>query len=1202
MANHISIRMAWHDDGWNGHICKDPKANTYCCGRYSYPGDLIGKERDIDWESKPDVREKHCSLLDKIPPCSYSINAFGLEPMKAFSKPPEWFRDGSKGVYLDLPPATACVWPYRGMYGDDVLQEAGKTQKYNYDSRLQNAKDYFEKIEDGKSLLFYYANYSNPFSSEESNRYALIGVGRLKTKGKIHYYENVSDEYKKKYAGGFVWQMPLTSTYPDEGFRIPFHLYRDNPEVLEHLAVFPEVTGNFKYATGILSDDDALSIIEKFIEVVRYLQEIGDTSENWEERAKWLYSLTAELWKTRGPYPGMLKVLDYLEFTEGIEYFKTKQENEEQKKAIDVIRQFLSNGLSQLEEKKIEAARKSAIIRGWKLHEDDEKKLLLDTFPIFDLSTKQIANILDENRSNSGITSTLEEIVQNPYILAEQYSGEDNDDVISFYKIDHGVLPSPDLGLPNLFDKNSRERFRALCCEALKRTSEHSFLSDILVLNHVNNRLKNLPEWKTAHFKQKYFEVDETFLSEALTFRKHDGTTYVYLKETWDDERLIERVIKELAQRPGIIIKIPVTKAFFEQALYNSESDIAKKDDKEYREAIANQAGVCSKLFNKPLCVVSGAAGTGKTTIIDKILVAIEKAHGAGTSFLLLAPTGKASQRIREKTQKQASTIHSLLAMKGWLNDNFTFKKIGGQKAQEYSTIIIDESSMIDLSLMAALFRCIDWNKVERLIFVGDPNQLPPIGRGKVFSDIIGYIKENAPDSLGKLEINLRQMENRVTDKGTGILQLAGLYIQENQENDDYSKCEKEIVLKRVQEGGVIDKDLAIHYWKNINDLEVLINSVILKDLEQDNNKLESPTPHDLWQAYCRKNNEYLDARVLQVLSPYRNDNYGVDYLNGYFQSLLNGKNVERYLLDGISLGDKVIQIRNRPKSNKISAYNCNTKQASKEEVYNGEIGFAFKHKFEGKFIYSLKKFSVRFETRPGILYNYGFCESNTGGIYFNEPIENNLELAYAISIHKAQGSEFERVYLILPKRESRVLSMELLYTGITRASTHLTIFAQEDVSCFTRLSQIGKSNLRRINSSIFTFDPLPDEIIFSSGEWYNEGKRIATLSKYYVRSKSEMNIANILSLKEIPFEYEVPLFAKDGTMYLPDFTITWKGKKYYWEHVGRLDLVKYKKHWKEKQIWYDEHYHDQLIVTYESDMQTKDIEKIIGEKFGITI
>jgi exodeoxyribonuclease V alpha subunit len=461
---HISIRMAWHNDGWNGHICNDPKSNTYCCGRYSYPGDVISQERNLEWESKPEIKGKHCSKLSEIPPCAYSINAFGLEPIKAIAKPPTWFKDGSKAIYMDLPPATACIWPYRGMYSDDVVREPGSNQTFDYDARLQKAKDYFSQLEESKSLLFYYSNYSNPFSEEEDNKYALIGIARLKTKGKIHYYENVSEENKKKYAGGFVWQLPLTSNYPEEGIRLPFHLYKDKPDILNRLAIFPDIATSFKYATGSLSDDDALSIVEKFIDVVKFLIEIKDTSENWNERLKWLFSITAELWKSRGPFPGALKVLDYLEFTEGIEFFKSQTNSEDQKKAINDIHLFLSGKSQTLGNTSIENKRKSAIQRSWKLREDIEKELLLKAFIKFDLSKTQIANVLSEQRKDFGIKASLEDIYENPYILTEQYAGEDYDDVISFYRIDHGVLPFTRTWLRKYFRKRFSRTFpRSLC-------------------------------------------------------------------------------------------------------------------------------------------------------------------------------------------------------------------------------------------------------------------------------------------------------------------------------------------------------------------------------------------------------------------------------------------------------------------------------------------------------------------------------------------------------------------------------------------------------------------------------------------------------------------------------------------------------------------------------------------------------------------
>lgn len=109
----------------------------------------------------------------------------------------------------------------------------------------------------------------------------------------------------------------------------------------------------------------------------------------------------------------------------------------------------------------------------------------------------------------------------------------------------------------------------------------------------------------------------------------------------------------------------------------------------------------------------------------------IERVHGQAAGFLLMAPTGKAAERIKTQTDKNSSTIHSFLASNGWLNKNFTLKRVGGGKGQDVNTIIIDECSMIDLNLFATLLRSINWNSVQRLILVGDPNQLPPIGISK---------------------------------------------------------------------------------------------------------------------------------------------------------------------------------------------------------------------------------------------------------------------------------------------------------------------------------------------------------------------------------------------------------------------------------------------------------------------------------------
>ena len=163
---HISLRLAWHDDGWNGHICKNPRANTHCVGQHSYPGDLISHSRDLEWEEQENVAGCHCSTVDGIPPCAYSINAFGNTAVKGESNPPDFFKDESKGVQFEIPASTACIWPYEQMYSDDIKAGKDSKQTYDYTKRLNAAKNFFKEVTPNESLVFYYANKSNPFSEE----------------------------------------------------------------------------------------------------------------------------------------------------------------------------------------------------------------------------------------------------------------------------------------------------------------------------------------------------------------------------------------------------------------------------------------------------------------------------------------------------------------------------------------------------------------------------------------------------------------------------------------------------------------------------------------------------------------------------------------------------------------------------------------------------------------------------------------------------------------------------------------------------------------------------------------------------------------------------------------------------------------------------------------------------------------------------
>lgn len=1209
MAIHMSVRLAWHSDGWNGHICKKPCENVYCVGQHSYPGELIAETRDLEFE-KAHAGES-CAMFPCKVACGLSANAFGKESIQVKVDPPSWWeKSDADPTILTLPPYTACTWCYEAMYKADVFS-AVKGKTYDYNKRQKNAEAYFAQFEEGKSLIFYYAGYSNPFSENEEDNYVIVGASRIKKIDDFHYYENTTEQIRADYAGGVVWQKPITSNYPKEGLAIPYWKYMDNEEVLNRIVIKPQHRSPFKYGSREVSNDDAIEIINQLINAVDVLIEIGDNTENWEERKNWLNSVLNELWKARGPYPGFASALINMGLEELVQHYIAITNEQDMKLFRDEVKKLLDGEQDTVFGHEVSNLR--TIRREYMLKEDEEQELLMSILPRFDLTADQMGAILSEDRSDVSITSSLSEILENPYMIFEQYVGMDSDDTIPFYKIDNGIISSPEYGIENIFDVGATERLRAFCVDELNRIAAHSFGKAETILQSVNHRLDRMPEWKQYTFKLKNFKLDRDIFDKALELKEDDEKNlYLYLKWVYEDERQVETIFTMLAERPDISLKMAITKDKFKKKLRNPESKLNETAAEQYEEILDKQADICMQIFSKPICVLSGAAGTGKTTVIRAIVENIERVHGQAAGFLLMAPTGKAAERIKTQTEKNSMTIHSHLASNGWLNKNFTLKRIGGSKGQDVNTIIIDECSMIDLNLFATLLRSINWNSVQRLILVGDPNQLPPIGRGKVFSDTIAWLNDEYPDNVGVLTENIRQLVNRVEGNGCGILDLAELFIQEKQSDmsdstaADELKRKKEELFTRIMENGNgdVDKDLAVYFWKEQEDLETLLRDVLIKDMEGMTGLTEYSGSDKLWQQAIRKSDGSSNPDAIQIISPYRGEFYGTGALNILMQSEFNPYWSHRYNLGGISFFDKVIRFRNRPKSDMAYAYNQDTRAVEQHEVFNGEIGLVLMHPFDVKnkrynYISTIERFQVAFsnKSRQKLRYNYGreYGKNDKGWNLPEQKVQENLELAYAISVHKSQGSEFDYVYIVIPKRDSHLLSMELLYTAITRAQKKVTILLQEDIGTLTSLGHIEKSAVRRINSSVFKFEPLPEELLYIQN-WYADEKKLATLSEYFVRSKSEVIIANMLVSEEVPFEYEEPLYAPDGTMFLPDFTLKFRGETYYWEHVGRLDFPDYRAHWEIKEKWYEKHFPGKLLTTYEGKDLSIDAMTIIKE------
>ena len=195
-------------------------------------------------------------------------------------------------------------------------------------------------------------------------------------------------------------------------------------------------------------------------------------------------------------------------------------------------------------------------------------------------------------------------------------------------------------------------------------------------------------------------------------------------------------------------------------------------------------------------------------------------------------------------------------------------------------------------------------------------------------------MQEYSLQNIASLKDNLRQLENRVNGLGTGILELAGSFrnkIADQEDNHSQSKFKREELVQKIHQGGAVDSDLDVVFWQNAEELADLLIDKISTDLATDDADIEAVK---LWSNALQKN-----VNAFQILSPVRGELYGVDHINQACQKFKSKYWLERGSIDGITFFDKVIQVRNRPASNPIRAYDFNKRNVVDAEIYNGELG-----------------------------------------------------------------------------------------------------------------------------------------------------------------------------------------------------------------------------------------------------------------------
>lgn len=455
-------------------------------------------------------------------------------------------------------------------------------------------------------------------------------------------------------------------------------------------------------------------------------------------------------------------------------------------------------------------------------------------------------------------------------------------------------------------------------------------------------------------------QVERLSMDKQVVVRERGGQRCLYSSALYYMELNCARMLLDLNQ------SFPVE----EEALADKLKQIEAREgiclDSQQRCAVYQ--AVCNGVM-----IIMGGPGTGKTTTINTITQIFEE---EGMDILLAAPTGRAAKRMAEATGYEAQTIHRMLELNGSPEDDRSgmhFER-NEQQPLEADVVIVDEMSMVDIYLLNALLRALVPG--TRLIMVGDVNQLPSVGPGNVLKDMICAHFCN-------------------------VVKLNKIFRQ---------AAESEIILNahRINRGEPIaldnkSKDFFHLERKNSQDI---INVVI--------------------QLVMQKLPPYVGASSydIQVLSPMRKGELGVENLNTILQRYINPVNPEKKEREfhGVLFreGDKIMQIKNdyQLKWRKENRFGDVYEEGS--GVFNGDCGV-------------IREISVLTES---VLVE--FDENRLAEYQFTDMDE--LELAYAITIHKSQGSEYPAVVIPVLNGPKLLFNRNLLYTGVTRAKKCVTM------------------------------------------------------------------------------------------------------------------------------------------------------------------
>ena len=458
-------------------------------------------------------------------------------------------------------------------------------------------------------------------------------------------------------------------------------------------------------------------------------------------------------------------------------------------------------------------------------------------------------------------------------------------------------------------------------------------------------------------------------MERKLIIKKDGDNTQIYSRSFFRMEESIAGMLRELN------VTYKADEADLQKVIRRIEKDEEIELDELQKNAVISAA-------KKGFFILTGGPGTGKTTTITTMIRMFEE---EGLNIFLGAPTGRAAKRMSEATGYEARTIHRMLEVSGRLGDDddvasFARFDRNEENPLECDVIIIDEMSMVDVSLMYSLLKAI--SPGTRLILVGDVNQLPSVGPGNVLKDILTSDKFESV----KLEKIFRQAQ------------------------------ESDIVMNahKIHQGQhvLLDNKSKDFFFLKRDDADTII-SVMLTLVKE-------------------KMPKYVDAGIseIQVLTPTRKGLLGVERLNTILQRYLNPESPDKKEWKGDTRvfreGDKVMQIRNNYQLEWEVTGNYNITIEKGLGVFNGDVGIIKDINEWGKTV------TVEFEEGRKVVYPFASLDE--------------LELAYAITVHKSQGSEYPAVVMPIVDGPKMLMNRNILYTAITRAKKCVTMVGDADV------------------------------------------------------------------------------------------------------------------------------------------------------------